>query len=224
VTIPCPDLDDGPWMVDTYCCAGGATRGYQQAGFKVLGVDINPQRHYIGDAFVQADAVGFLYQHGHKFVAGHGSPPCQAWTDCQRIQGREHPMLIADTRAAFRSAGIPYVIENVMGAAAELINPVMLCGAMFPELRVYRHRLFETNFPIDIPVHPEHATPQAKMGRPPKPDEFMHVVGNFSGVAQARRAMGIDWMVRDDLREAIPPAYTRHIGEQIMMMVEGVAA
>lgn len=224
MTIPCPPLEGGPWLVDTYCCAGGATRGYQQAGFKVLGVDKFRQRHYIGDAFVQADAVEFLYQHGHKFVAGAGSPPCQAWTDCQRIQGREHPMLIADTRAAFRYLGIPYVIENVMGAAAELIDPIMLCGAMFPELRVYRHRLFEASFPIDVPAHPAHVAAQAKMGRPAKPDEFMHVVGNFSGVQQAREAMGIDWMVRDELRESIPPAYTRHIGLQLLEQIEGLAA
>jgi DNA (cytosine-5)-methyltransferase 1 len=28
--------------------------------------------------------------------------------------------------------------------------------------------------------------------------------------------MGIDWMTRDELNEAIPPAYTEHVGLQLM--------
>ncbi|MEI6305961.1 MAG: SAM-dependent methyltransferase, partial [Deltaproteobacteria bacterium] len=112
-----------------------------------------------------------------------------------------------------KATGKPYVIENVVGAPLE--NPVMLCGAMFPGLTVYRHRLFESNFPLNVPAHPDHVVPLRKMGRPPLAGEFMHVVGNFSGVARAKEAMGISWMVRDGLREAIPPAYTQFIGEQM---------
>ena len=106
-----------------------------------------------------------------------------------------------------------YAIENVVGAP--LIDPIELCGAMFG-LRTYRHRLFECSFPIKAPTHPEHVAPVRKMGRPVRDGEFMHVVGNFSGVALARKAMGIDWMMRDELREAIPPAYTEFVGRAMM--------
>jgi DNA (cytosine-5)-methyltransferase 1 len=85
---------------------------------------------------------------------------------------------------------------------------------MFPGLNVYRPRLFEVGGGFDFPAleHHEHKQPQTKMGRPPVPGERMHVVGNFSGVEEARLAMGIPWMTRDELGEAIPPAYTEYIG------------
>jgi DNA (cytosine-5)-methyltransferase 1 len=84
----------------------------------------------------------------------------------------------------------------------------MLCGAMFG-LETYRHRYFETTFPFTAPLHPQHVAPQVKMGRAPKPGEYVQAVGNFSGVQQARDAMEMPWANRDGLREAIPPAYTR---------------
>lgn len=87
---------------------------------------------------------------------------------------------------------------------------------MFPGLLTYRHRLFETNFSFVVPAHGDHVHPIRKMGRAPREGEFMHVVGHFSGVAYARRAMGIEWMTRDELREAIPPVYTEHIGRQML--------
>ena len=34
-------------------------------------------------------------------------------------------------------------------------------------------------------------------------------------------AMGIDWMSEEDLNEAIPPAYTRFVGEHLMKAVRG---
>lgn len=193
-------------ILDLFCCAGGAGMGYHLAGFEVVGVDIAPQPHY-PFKFILADALTFPLE---GFDAIHASPPCQAFTLAQRIQNNEHPDLIAPIRERMKATGKPYVIENVVGAPLE--NPVMLCGAMFTGLAVYRHRLFESNFPLEAPAHPDHVAPLRKMGRPPLAGEFMHVVGNFSGVARAKEAMGIDWMVRDGLREAIPPAYTQFIG------------
>lgn len=191
--------------------------GYSRAGFRVIGVDIEPMPRY-PFRFVQADAIEFLdwlieTAAWRLFDAIHASPPCQAWTAAQVLQGNEHPDLIGPTRERLKKIGLPYIIENVVGAP--LIDPFMLCGAMFPGLRVYRHRIFETNFDVKVPDHPKHTHSITKMGRPPQADEFMHVVGNFSGVKAAREAMDIPWMSRNELREAIPPAYTEHIGNQI---------
>ncbi len=83
-------------------------------------------------------------------------------------------------------------------------------------MRTYRHRLFETSFPVAAPEHPEHLAPVRKMGRPRQPGEFAHYVGNFSGVQEAREDMGMPWANRDGLREAIPPRYSKFIGLQLM--------
>ena len=209
-------------LLDLYCGAGGAARGYADAGFEVVGVDIAPQPNYPYE-FYRADALDFLAWGASDFDAIHASPPCQAYSQAQRIRNREHPDLIGATRQALAQTGKPYVIENVVGSP--LHNPVMLCGAMFPELRVYRHRLFESSFPLTAPEDPPHYWPLCKMGRPPLQGEFMHVVGNFSGAQYARNAMGIPWMARNELREAIPPAYTNFVGRQLLASLrEGMAA
>lgn len=209
-----------PRLLDLFCGAGGAGMGYHRAGFDVVGVDINPQPNYPFE-FHQGDALKYLLEHWREFDAFHASPPCQAFTLAQRIQGREHPDLVAATREAFLLIGRPWVIENVPGSP--LRNPLTLCGAMFG-LRTYRHRDFEAHRPLAGPIHPEHVARTTKMGRRPQPDEFMHVVGNFSGVAQARIAMGIDWMTRDELRESIPPAYSQHVGAQLITHLTKEAA
>lgn len=210
-------LPERPWngltVLDAFCCQGGAGMGYYLAGFDVVGIDVADQPRY-PFAFVPGDAVAFITEHGHRFGLVHGSPPCQRYTRCQKIRGREHPDLIAPIRSAMQSTGRPWVIENVAEARAELRSPVELCGAAFG-LRTYRHRLFETGgFTLASLPHPAHAAPTAKMGRPVREGEFMHIVGNFSGVPLARQVMGMPWANRDGLREAIPPAYTEHIGHQ----------
>lgn len=203
-------------LLDAYCCQGGATRGYQEAGFEVTGIDIDPQPRYCGDHFIQGDAVAYIMEHGHEYDVIHASPPCQFATNAQRIQGRTHYNFIPPTRAALVATGRPWVIENVEGAAAHLEFPVMLCGTMFG-LQTYRHRLFESGggFELSTLMHPRHLAPLAKMGRPVRSGEFMHVVGNFSGVDRAREIMAMPWANRDGLREAIPPAYTEFIGRQM---------
>ena len=197
-----------PLLLDLFCGQGGAAEGYYRAGFDVVGVDINPQPRYPYE-FHQVDALTFSLD---GFDAVHASPPCQHYSAAQRIRDREHPSLIAATRDRLTASGLPYVIENVMGAADELRAPIMLCGAMFPPLRVYRHRLFECSFPIVAPAHPAHVAVQVKMGRAPGPGEWVQAVGNFSGADEARDAMQMPWASRDGLREAIPPAYTEYVG------------
>ncbi|MDX2564162.1 SAM-dependent methyltransferase [Streptomyces sp. TX20-6-3] len=200
-----------PLLLDAFCCQGGAAAGYAAAGFDVVGVDISPQPRY-PYRFVQAEAVAFIREHGAEFDFIHASPPCQAYSDAQRLQGNAHPDLIAPTRVALESTGRPWMIENVGGAAAELREPVLLCGAMYG-LETYRHRFFETSgWTLTPPAHPAHLVPQAKMGRPIPPGYYGQFVGNFSGVAHARRVLGVPWMNRDGIRECIPPAYTSWVG------------
>lgn len=206
-------------LLDLFCCQGGASMGYHQAGFDVVGVDIDPQPNYPFE-FHQADALAYLIEFGDDFDVIAGSPPCQAYTNAQKIMGNDHPDFI-DSMRALLPVGKPYVIENVPGAP--LRDPIELCGAMFG-LGTYRHRLFESNMPITAPEHPAHTVRTTKMGRPPVDGEFMHVVGNFSGVEQAKKAMGISWMTRDGLRESIPPAYAEFVGRQLMAQLVGVAA
>lgn len=197
-----------PRLLDLFCGAGGCAKGYQRAGFTVVGVDHRPQPHYCGDAFVRADALEFLEQQGAAFDAIHASPPCQAYsasTRGLRSRGRAYPDLIGPLRATLQGLGRPYVIENVVGAP--LRDPVLLCGSMFG-LGTYRHRLFEASFPVEPPPHYWHAD-----------GERMYVVGHFSDVPAARRAMGIEWMVRDELAQAIPPAYTEWLGRALRDLV-----
>lgn len=204
------------WRVlDTYSCQGGAAKGYSDAGAEVTGVDLVHQPRF-PFAFIQADAIEYIREHGHEYDLIHASPPCQHDSDCQRIMGNDHPDLIGPTREALELTGLPYVIENVGGAVPKLKNPVELCGAMFA-LETYRHRYFEVSgFTLTAPEHPEHTARQVKMGRAPRPGEFIQAVGNFSGVSRVREDWGVPWMNRDGIREAIPPAYTEYIGRQFI--------
>jgi DNA (cytosine-5)-methyltransferase 1 len=206
-----------PRLLDLFCCQGGAGMGYSKAGFEVVGVDIEPQRHYPFE-FIQADALEFLdnlerYMEASRrpFDAIHASPPCQLFTKAQRIQGNDHLDLLTPTRERLERIGLPYVIENVEEARSMMRDPVMLCGTMFG-LRLYRHRLFECNWQLTEPLHGQHFLRQVKMGRKPGEQEILQPVGNYSGAAEAREAMQMPWATRDGIREAIPPAYTEYIG------------
>jgi DNA (cytosine-5)-methyltransferase 1 len=229
--VPGIDLTDPrPLVIDGFCCQGGATKGYQDAGFRVLGIDIVDQPNYTGDAFIRADVLEFLRSHvewiRENVVFGHFSPPCQRYSRTQQIQGNEHPDLIAPTRDAATEIGIPYVIENVENARDELIDPVMLCGDMFPGygLMTYRHRLFEPGNGLVLPriADPEHTTPITKMGRKRRPGTYAHFVGNFSGVEEAKSAMRVPWMTRDGIRECIPPVYAEWVGGHVSAHLKAV--
>lgn len=212
-----------PRLLDLFCGAGGAAMGYHRAGFEVVGVDMAPQKNYPFEWWL-SDALEWLRDgYAEGFDAIHASPPCQAHTKARKLQGNDHPDLIAATREALRSTGLPYVIENVPGAP--LIDPVVLEGQMFEGLRTIRPRLFETNWPLDVPFLRPSRPKQNKMGRPPKADEYMQIVGHFSDVPAGRVAMGIDWMTQGELAQAIPPAYTELIGSQLLAHLrEEVAA
>jgi DNA (cytosine-5)-methyltransferase 1 len=217
------------WLLDAFCCAGGATKGYQRAGFRVLGVDINPQPNYCGDDFVQADAVQFIRDHGRKFAARHASPPCQSSTALTKgtNKGRTYPDLIPATRAALAEIGGPSVLENVQGAAIR--RDLTLCGEMFG-LEVIRHRYFEiSGFDAMQPPHVPHRGRVAGMRHGQWfTGPYFAVYGDGGGkgsVAEWQRAMGIDWTTqRKEIAEAIPPAYSFFIGEQLLAHITERAA
>lgn len=144
------------------------------------------------------------------------SPPCQRhsrMSACREGLRETYPDLIAKTRERLKAAGIPFCIENVEGAP--LINPITLCGGMF-YLDTYRHRLFEVHgFDLWWPPHVRHAVPTSKAGHW-KPGTFVSVAGHCAPIQKCREAMEIDWMNRDELAEAIPPAYSEFIAKQVL--------
>lgn len=211
-----------PRLLDLFCCAGGASMGYVQAGFDVVGVDINPQPNY-PFKFIQADALALDIQFIASFDAVHASPPCQSYSDLAKRNGNAHewPRLIEPVREMLVRSGIPYIMENVDGAP--LINPVVLCGTMFPQLRVLRHRLFEANFEMLAPPHKKHPKVhtfdrrKSHFGKTNEWKDFVQVTGGGNcTLAAAREAMGIDWMTKGEINESIPPAYAEFVGQQLL--------
>jgi DNA (cytosine-5)-methyltransferase 1 len=216
-----------PRLLDLFCGAGGAAMGYHRAGFEVVGVDINAQPHYPFE-FVQADALNFTdrliayerqgIQWWGEFDAIHASPPCQAYSWSAKRWDRERADLMAPTRDRLQASGLPYVIENVIGAP--LIDPLTLCGTQFG-LEVIRHRLFESSVLLLGPGSRCRHAGSVKAG------DYVTVAGHGGDNVKGRgsraakqRAMGIDWMTDDELNEAIPPAYTEWLGAQLMAVIE----
>lgn len=209
-----------PRLLDLFCKAGGASVGYNRAGFDVVGVDINRQRRYPFE-FIQADALDVLSDMDflRSFDVITASPPCQTHSRTKHLrvaQGKSTDKvdLIPQTRSALIESGRPYVIENVPGAP--LIDPIQMCGSSFG-LKVRRHRLFESNMPLVSSVCDHHG-----QGRPvgiygSMRDEIPKGGKTADSIEQARDAMGVDWMIWSELVEAIPPAFTEAIGHQLMV-------
>ena len=133
-----------------------------------------------------------------------------------RIAGKSYDDLIAITRKELIKTGKHYVIENVPGSP--LKNYIILCGNMFG-IRTYRHRLFETSFYIKQPRHPQHGARNAKMGRKPKPWEFVQYMGHFSGVKIVQDFTGLHWLGQKELAQSIPPQYTEWIGRKLIKAI-----
>lgn len=215
-----------PRLLDLFCGAGGAAMGYHRAGFDVVGVDINyclnyPFTYYVGDWEAFLDA-------GWAFDAIHASPPCPAYSTLKSKTTKDHPRLVEAVRERLIATGLPYVIENVPGAP--LRNPIVLCGSSFGlgangrQLR--RHRLFETNFPVMALPCNHHGQPIGVYGT----GGGGQMTRGYKGTQEEYvEAMGIDWATRAEIAQAIPPAYTEHIGHYLLAEVrrrerEGVAA
>jgi len=229
-----------PRLLDLFCGAGGCTRGYQEAGFYVVGVDKEPMPNYCGDEFVQFDALGVLGQwltvqeelsrpsmvtaiHYQPvlqldlddFDAISASPPCQHYANVTAWRGdqSEHPDLVAPTRELLEATGLPYVIENV--DKAPLRADFVLCGTMFG-LPIQRHRYFETNW-VD---HTEHWGTLSPAPCGHHPDDYSFDHGAKQPESVYRDAMGCEWMTVQESRQAIPPAYCKFIGERLMAHLE----
>lgn len=205
-----------PLLLDLFCGAGGASVGYHRAGFDVVGVDIVAQPRY-PFRFIQGDALKPPVNLDN-FDVIHASPPCQAYTQAQRLHGREHPDLVADVREMLDARR--YVIENVPGSPLE--NWVQVCGISLG-LRVKRHRWFETSDPVMGLACGWHGTYLTVFGHAAEWHD-VRIPGRWPGTTkQAKAAMGIDWMSRDELSEAVPPAYTEFIGTQLIEYLERAA-
>jgi DNA (cytosine-5)-methyltransferase 1 len=227
-------------LLDLFCGAGGATRGYQRAGFHVTGIDNKPQPHYCGDVFIEADALSIRPEWiAENFDAVHASPPCQFATAMRYAPGaKQHPNLIPETRTLLQATGLPWVIENVDARLARESMPgsLRLCGTSFGlgaegcELR--RHRRFLSNVLL--------------FGQPCQHYPGAAVIGVYGGHARLRAAkhggrgtkevwatghlqaastaLGIDWMTLAEMSEAIPPEFTKYVGNQLRRFVVAKAA
>lgn len=241
-----------PVLIDFFCKAGGASMGYHRAGFRVIGVDLEPQPNYPFE-FVQGDAIDLfdelVWTYQPAIVVG--SPPCQKHSRLRTRTQRDYPDFIEPFRAKCLASGLPYVIENVEGAP--LIDPVLLCGSMqllsnpngtsrYPRpmtddgLLLRRHRLFESNA-----IHIVDYRDSCRQRRFSPVKGFINVHGgggsrerkgpngerighgNKASAAEARALLGIDWMTTAEMNEAIPPVYTEYLGMRLLRRLERAA-
>lgn len=217
-------------ILDLYCCAGGAAKGYEDAGFEVVGVDIEPQPNYPFEHHV-ADAIEFTRANWREFDAIHASPPCQAFSKTKTLHDNEHPDLIEPTREVLNETGLPWVIENVVGAP--LVNPIRLSGQHFGmiaedvdgvPLKLVRHRLFESNIFLTPPQefhankHMQTASVYGAGGgwTPRHRDNPERRGGYIPHINVIKELLGIDWMTKRELSQSIPPKFTEWVGGQLM--------
>jgi len=210
-SLASPDPHNKYRLLDLFCGAGGAAMGYHRAGFEVVGVDINPQPHYPFE-FHQADAMTYPLD---GFDAIHASPPCQRYSSMTRI-AETHPNLYGATRDRFLSSGMPWVIENVIGAPYHY--GLVLCGSMFG-LPVRRHRNFETSWLFLGGLQCDHEgqgrpiTVTGYGGGRPRPHSWKGVKAEWP------EYMGMPWASPEECTQAIPPAYTEYIGKQLLAVL-----
>lgn len=193
--------------------------GLHRAGYDVVGVDIVPQPRF-PFRFVQADALRPPFDlSAFDFI--WASPPCQDYSALKGLSSGKRGRLIPQVREMLTASGRPYTIENVVGS--ELENPIRLCGSMFG-LGVWRHRLFEMS-------HPPILIPECQHPLAPEPIDVTGTGGPFNGIRKspgggisrkpknldhAQEVMGIDWMTRPELSQAIPPAFSEFIGRAVL--------
>ena len=231
---------------DLYCCAGGASRGYKLAGERMgvrvhmTGFDIKRQRRYAGDAFEQRDVLAITAEElRERFDFIHASPKCQRFTAMKHApnaKGDEHPNQIPDTLAILRGSGLPWLLENVEDAAPWMPGAITLCGTMFglgaQGCELQRHRLFMASFPIRPPSACKHSGGpvigvyggHARLRSAKHGGRGTRDVWEGGHVAACSEAMGMDWATLNEMSEAIPPAYTEHLGRQLIAHLQSQRA
>jgi DNA (cytosine-5)-methyltransferase 1 len=204
-----------PRLLDLFCGAGGAAMGYYRAGFDVTGVDIRPQPRYPFE-FHCGDAMTWPLD-GYDVI--HASPPCQDHSPLRSVAGEHGTGWMLDaTLERLGAQPVPWVVENV-GSAHNRAD-LLLCGEMFG-LRTVRHRRFTIDprvvMLLAVLAHGRHRRPTSTKNRIAALAEGhnLSITGNV-GVHAGPLCMGIDWMTGDELSQAIPPAYTQFIGEQLL--------
>ncbi len=203
-------------ILDLFCGQGGASMGIHQAlpDHEIIGIDIKPQPRY-PFTFIQMDALEALWKYGKDAYIIWASPPCQGYIVESRFGDSEHryDKLVPEVRRGLRRISRPYIIENVVQAPLNAMRSIVLCGNMF-NLSVYRHRRFETNPSIKCPQHANHE--KDVIGK-----TIFTVAGHSAGTLQQwSDAMGINWMDKVGLRQAIPPAFARYCTEQLVLEIE----
>lgn len=204
-----------PRLLDAYCGAGGAARGYQLAGFHVTGVDVVDQPNYGGDDFIKMDALTALHFKlavASEFDAIHASPPCQAHTGVPNKRD-DHYDVLAETRELLQATGLPWVLENVPGAP--MPDAFLLCGSTFG-LPIVRHRLFETNFDVGLVPSLCH---QREWGRAVDHGPGFYPYGHGAWRPAWREhvvPVVWPWMTLEEAGQAIPPAYCEWIGSRLL--------
>jgi DNA (cytosine-5)-methyltransferase 1 len=207
-----------PLALDLFCCGGGAAMGLHRAGFDVIGIDIKPQPYYPFQ-FIQGDATRPPVELA-KFDFIWASPPCQ-FASVATPDRSQHENLIPQTRELLATlrAGQLYCIENVPGAG--LRADLVLDGTMFPDLKVIRRRHFEANFPMAMRLGFEANGHVKAHGWSSVFGGGMRKNGR-NRMGDWREAMGIDWLPRRYLSQAIPPAYSEYIGLEALRFLGGL--
>jgi DNA (cytosine-5)-methyltransferase 1 len=155
--------------------------------------------------------------HGAEFDVIHASPPCQAYSTATLDHSR-HPDFYEPTRNLLQNMGLPWVIENVIGAPYQ--SGIILCGSMF-DMRIRRHRNFEASFLMFQP-------PCQHEGRERPITITGHGGSKWQDYKHSRKApvqvwpelMGMPWVTWREAVLAIPPAYTEYIGRQLLAALE----
>ncbi len=202
--------------------------GYHQAGFTdIVGIDNRPQPDYPFE-FLHLNVFDSWIQHGiqnNQWDLIHNSPPCQAYTTMNNRHGSDSPAYISVLRDILETTATPYVIENVSGARSEMHNPVELTGEMFG-LNVHRPRLFELGgWNTLVPSRPKQKVGAvAVYGKPDGRRLYDRTDGTtlhaWSTLEEGQQALDVPWITDwHQVREAIPPAYTKFIGEQFLAQV-----